>query len=78
MGHDFFPAVGDALAVHSISAPDGASERALLANYAPNLPEAQLSQLVDLFAGCVEVSLTYTVSKAFSLNWTRTNFRPNN
>ncbi|XP_028966962.1 von Willebrand factor A domain-containing protein 8 [Galendromus occidentalis] len=50
MGNDFFPLVGDALSVHSIDAPDAASERTLLSNYAPNLPEETLAQLVDLFA----------------------------
>ncbi|OQR77160.1 hypothetical protein BIW11_00481 [Tropilaelaps mercedesae] len=66
MGHDFFPLVGDALAVHSIDAPDAMSERALLANYAPNLTAEQLAQLVDLFADLRDLHNSGQIGYPFS------------
>ncbi|XP_022668336.1 von Willebrand factor A domain-containing protein 8-like isoform X2 [Varroa destructor] len=66
MGHDFFPLIGDAMAVHSIDAPDAPSERALLANYAPNLSAEQRIQLVDLFADLRELYDSGQIKYPFS------------
>lgn len=54
------------MAVHSIDAPDAPSERALLANYAPNLSAEQRIQLVDLFADLRELYDSGQIKYPFS------------
>ena len=50
LGNDFFSAAGDLFAAHVVDNPDMASERQLLAAYAPGVPAATLEALASAFA----------------------------